>query len=362
MRCLERTSLLTLFALCILMYLQLRRDPENQPEKSLKTKRNPEKHVVIYAATKFFRMDVTTERFLSKCHSTKGFCRISENPADIDKADAILFHNADYSPSAVPKPRKFSRPHVLWSLESPTNDHLRPEPHVINWTMTFRRDADIWYPYGHFRRSKTSGSVDFDAIWRMKQKDKTATWLASNCGTSNSRTALVEAMQMAGLEVYIVAFTGCDGVDKQGHSCVAQLIRPYKFYISLENSNCVDYVTEKFYESLISRMAVPIVLKRQTYLDVGAPPNSFVAIDDFATISEMVKFVNEVAADKEKYLQFHRWRLTHEALPEHHDDTGFCELCRRLQHDDIGYKSYADVRGWHADNQCDNDYGRKFLP
>ncbi|KIH49354.1 hypothetical protein ANCDUO_20571, partial [Ancylostoma duodenale] len=105
-------------------------------------------------------MDVTTERFLSKCHSTKGFCRISENPADIDKADAILFHNADYSPSAVPKPRKFSRPHVLWSLESPTNDHLRPEP---------------LFPIDRYGR----------------------------CGKPAP---------------------GCDGVDKQGHSCVAQLI------------------------------------------------------------------------------------------------------------------------------------------
>uniref|UniRef100_A0A0K0CV36 Fucosyltransferase n=1 Tax=Angiostrongylus cantonensis TaxID=6313 RepID=A0A0K0CV36_ANGCA len=95
----------------------------------------------------------------------------------------------------------------------------------------------------------------------------------------------------------------CDGVDKQQHPCVVELLRPYKFYIALENSNCIDYVTEKFYESLISRMTVPIVLKRKTYVDIGAPPTSFIALDDFETLDDMIKFVNEVAIDKEKYLK-----------------------------------------------------------
>ncbi|RCN50893.1 fucosyl transferase [Ancylostoma caninum] len=307
MRCSERTSFLTVFALCILLYLQLRRDPVKQPKNSLKNRRNPEKHVVIYAATKFFGMDVTTERFLSKCHSTVGFCRISENPADIDKADAILFHNADYSPMAVPKPRKLSRPHVLWSLESPTNDHFRPEQDVINWTMTFRRDADIWYPYGHFQRSKTNSDPFFYTSTHSLEKCN-----HSMCSVELPVRIIKSVFSIDRYGRCGKPAPGCDGVNKQGHSCVAQLIRPYKFYISIENSNCVDYVTEKFYESLISRMAVPIVLKRRTYLDIGAPPNSFLAIDDFATIFDMVKFVNEAAADKEKYLQFHRWRLTHE--------------------------------------------------
>ncbi|PIO75802.1 fucosyl transferase [Teladorsagia circumcincta] len=216
------------------------------------------KKVVIYAATKFFGMDITTERFLSECHSTKGYCRISENKADLDIADAVLFHNADYSPISVPKPRDLRRPHVLWSLESPSNDFFRPGPR-------------------------------------------------------------------------------CNGIDKQSDKCVAELVRPYKFYIAFENSNCVDYVTEKFFETLISRMAVPIVIKRAIYTNVGAPESSFIALDDFQTVADMVKFIKEVAADKEK------------ARPEHDDDTGFCELCRRLQQKTLGYMSYADVRKWHAD-------------
>ncbi|VDO54283.1 unnamed protein product [Haemonchus placei] len=321
-------------------------------------------------------MDITTERFLSECHSTRGYCRITENKADLDVADAILFHNADYSPTFVPEPRKPSRPHVLWSLESPSNDYFRPGPHVINWTMTFRRDADIWYPYGHFRKLPEPRSVDFEAIWNMKNSNKTAVWLASNCFAKNYRTEIVKEV-------------------------CRSIYRPYKFYVAFENSNCVDYVTEKFYETLISRMSVPIVLKRDIYINVGAPEKSFIALDDFQTIADMVNYIKELSDDKEKYLGFHQWRTTHEyafillylfllkrnkaqaaalfcsllmkaggfeeiresqmAIPEHNDYTGFCELCRRLQQNSLGYMTYADVRKWHSDNQCDNNLGARYL-
>ncbi|KAE9420421.1 hypothetical protein Angca_005790 [Angiostrongylus cantonensis] len=330
------------------------------------TMMDPKKKVVIYAATRFFGMEITTERFLSKCRSTAGFCRISSNPADLNISDAILFHNADFSSEAVPLARNPSRPHILWSLESPTNDYFKPGPHFVNWTMTFRRDADIWYPYGHFRELKYSKSIDFDEIWKSKNSAKTAAWLASNCFTMNMRTNLIDAMQNKGLKIDRYGRCGspppeCDGVDKQQHPCVVELLRPYKFYIALENSNCIDYVTEKFYESLISRMTVPIVLKRKTYVDIGAPPTSFIALDDFETLDDMIKFVNEVAIDKEKYLKYHTWRSSIEAIPEHNDETGFCELCRRLQLNSLGFTSYPDVRQWHANNQCDNYYGNHYL-
>ena len=76
----------------------------------------------------------------------------------------------------------------------------------------------------------------------------------------------------------------------------------------MENTNCRDYVTEKFYKSLHPRMAVPIVLSRKYYRDVGAPEDSYIAIDDFENLDEFIKRVNQIAADKNLYLKYHRWR------------------------------------------------------
>ena len=37
-------------------------------------------------------------------------------------------------------------------------------------------------------------------------------------------------------------------------------VRDYKFYLSLENTYCTDYVTEKFFSALRSENVIPIVL------------------------------------------------------------------------------------------------------
>ncbi|CAD6199090.1 unnamed protein product [Caenorhabditis auriculariae] len=311
-------------------------------------------------------MNITTERFLSKCHSTKGYCRISEDPKDLDVADAILFHNADFSPEKVPMPRLRNRPHVIWSLESPAHDSFRPLKDVINWTMTYRLDADIWYPYGHFVRRKSPQQVDYEAIWAAKDQTKIATWLASNCFSQNRRFDLIKKLIDKGLPLDSWGRCGkkppnCKGISNQGSPCVVDLIRPYKFYMSVENSNCLNYVTEKFYETLRSRMAVPIVLSRKFYRQLGAPDDAFIAIDDFKSLDELIFHVKKVAADKELYLKYHKWRETHEVKPEHDDTTGFCELCRRLQNSDLGSKSYADLAWWHGKHNCNQFIADRFL-
>ena len=56
----------------------------------------------------------------------QGFCEISTSRSDADRANAILFHNADYSQMQLPKKRNPKQPYILWSLESPANDHFRP--------------------------------------------------------------------------------------------------------------------------------------------------------------------------------------------------------------------------------------------
>ncbi|GMT33849.1 hypothetical protein PFISCL1PPCAC_25146, partial [Pristionchus fissidentatus] len=284
-------------------------------------------------------MDVTTERFLSECCSSKSWCSISENPKDFSRANAVLFHNADFDmkyKGDVIKKRNYEIPYVLWSLESPANDIFRPRENFVNWTMTYRRDSDIWYPYGRMIKRKTNVTVDFEEIWKWKKESlPPATWLASNCYAANGRSVIVARMEELGFKVDKWGKCGkpapsCAGVQLQGDSCVVKLIRPYKFYLAFENSNCVDYVTEKFYETLLSRMAVPIVLDRKIYEDLGIPSSTFIALSDFATMAEAIVHINKVAEDKNEYLKYHRWREQYEVIPEHNDGTGFCTLCKRL--------------------------------
>lgn len=140
--------------------------------------------------------------------------------------------------------------------------------------MTFRHDSDIWYPYAYFAKPDTLNPALTDEalniIWSQKTKNSSTTWLVSNCATKNNRRELVQKLMEAGLTVDIFGACGspapaCQGVSLQSSECVKWLVQPYKFYLSFENTNCPDYVTEKFFETLRSRYAIPIVMQRKLY-------------------------------------------------------------------------------------------------
>ena len=46
-----------------------------------------------------------------------------------------------------------------------------------------------------------------------------------------------------------------------------EYLRPYKFYLSFENANCQDYLTEKFFTALRTEVVIPIALGGATQDD-----------------------------------------------------------------------------------------------
>ena len=57
---------------------------------------------------------------------------------------------------------------------------------------------------------------------------------------------------------------------------------PYKFYLAFENSDCEDYITEKFWRTLNKTLSIPIVMGKGNYKAL-APPNSYIHVDDFTS-------------------------------------------------------------------------------
>ena len=71
-----------------------------------------------------------------------------------------------------------------------------------------------------------------------------------------------------------------------------QKINEYKFYLSIENSNCKDYITEKFFENALATGAVPVVAgaDRSSYEKI-APASSFIHVDDFESIGKLGEYL-----------------------------------------------------------------------
>lgn len=81
----------------------------------------------------------------------------------------------------------------------------------------------------------------------------------------------------------------------------------YKFYISLENTIMDDYVTEKFFEGLLTD-SVMVYLGAPNARQYAPVPNSFISALDFEGPAALASFLIELAADEARYKSFSAWR------------------------------------------------------
>lgn len=117
---------------------------------------------------------------------------------------------------------------------------------MINWTATYRHDSDIVIPYARWAYFNPS-------VTQVKQlnrnyslhKTKQVAMIVSNCNTDNKR--LLYAKEL-GKYINVDVYGDCEGLKNTKSDNFLQILeQDYKFYLAFENSNCIDYVTEKFF-------------------------------------------------------------------------------------------------------------------
>ena len=176
-------------------------------------------------------------------------CMFVHRPAQMATADVVVFTGSyPVEPSTATRTRT-DQIWVSFMLEAPPNSPIfTPSNRHINWTATYRTDSTIVAPYERF--------VQFANVTKFPEKPprnfalgktKKAAWFVSNCRAGNGRSQYVKELQKY-IEVDI--YGGCGPLQcrrNDAASCFQLLNKDYKFYMSFENSNCKDYITEKLY-------------------------------------------------------------------------------------------------------------------
>lgn len=127
----------------------------------------------------------------------------------------------------------------------------------FNWTMTYRWDSDMVSPYGYIA---PNGSVPLHpsadqmihylstrnpTINYAQGKMKMAAWFVSNCASHSRRMEMVRELKNY-IDVDVYGDCGTKVCPrKHEEDCRLMAAQKYKFYLSFENSLCLDYVTEK---------------------------------------------------------------------------------------------------------------------
>ncbi len=134
--------------------------------------------------------------------------------------------------------------------------------------------------------------------------------------------------------------------------CYRMLETNYKFYLSFENSICIDYVTEKFF-NILKYDVVPIVFNGSP-LERFTPPHSAISVLDFESPKHLVKFLEKLSEDDAKYASFFWWRDYYELRNRMEDRAqAYCDLCKRLNNPDEPAKIYQNMHKWWVeDSKC----------
>ncbi|XP_024947476.1 alpha-(1,3)-fucosyltransferase C isoform X2 [Cephus cinctus] len=282
--------------------------------------------------------------------------------------DAILFHGVEMVKGDIPKVRSPNQRYVFFTWESaasrPINNHVfELTPNYYNWTMGFRMDSDIPRPYAVVRDRNTNEIVapsSKEVSWRepedtfsdpeldnlVKEKTKMAAWFVSHCNTISKRDALVAALRKY-IRVDIYGACGSYKCDKN-QDCYGMLEKEYYFYISFENTLCVDYVTEKLYE-ILKRNVIPVVYGGANYTRF-APPRSYVNVEDFKNAETLAAFLKKLASDPAEYRKYFWWKRYY-AIEDSKQST-LCKFCEMLHDKNLPRKSLLDFRKYYLDGQC----------
>lgn len=161
---------------------------------------------------------------------------------------------------------------ILYYLECPYHTPNIKNPEVFNWTATYRRDSDLVAPYErwYYYNSQVTQVESLDRNYALNKTKKVknfwnqynskssqyrylmksifqVAWFVSNCGARNHRLQYANELKKY-IQVDIYGACGTMRCPRyNADKCFEILDKDYKFYLAFENSNCRDYITEKFF-------------------------------------------------------------------------------------------------------------------
>ncbi|CAM6085445.1 unnamed protein product [Calypogeia fissa] len=218
--------------------------------------------------------------------------------------------------------------HILRSMESstyyPENNLASAHAQGYDVVMTTSLASDV--PVGYFSWAE----YDIMAPVQRKGHDMVAAAFISNCAAHNFRLEALEELRR--FKVNVDSFGKCHR-NKEAKDKL-ETLRHYKFSLAFENSNEQDYVTEKFWQSLVAG-SVPVVVGAPNIEDFVPAPNSFLHIKSIDDVSRVANQIRYLESNSTAYNETLKWKYegpsnAFKALVDMATVHSSCRLCIHL--------------------------------
>ncbi|GMI78783.1 fucosyltransferase 11 [Hibiscus trionum] len=218
---------------------------------------------------------------------------------------------------------------VLRSMESASyyseNNIAQARRRGYDIVMTTSLSSDV--PVGYFSWAE----YDIMAPVMPKTEKAHAAAFISNCGARNFRLEALVGLEKANIK--IDSYGSCHR-NRDGNVDKVEALKRYKFSLAFENSNEEDYVTEKFFQSLVAG-TIPVVVGAPNIKDFAPSPDSFLhakELEDVPSVANKMKYLSE---NPVAYNQSLRWKYegpsdSFKALVDMAAVHSSCRLCIHL--------------------------------
>ncbi|EDV19968.1 uncharacterized protein TRIADDRAFT_32659 [Trichoplax adhaerens] len=290
-------------------------------------------------------------------------CHFTSDRNYYSSADAVLFHGNDINilqdtdslPNNTVKP-PFQR-WIYYTLESPLSLKLDQKPllkeffnNTFDWIMNYMKEVDLPSPYGYVTRGRYHNGFSPNIKYAANRSRMIAI-VSSECYPH--RMHIIRALQNY---TNVDVFGRCGQKCPRNKHCWQHIQSNYKFYLSLENSVCNGYLTEKTYRNAFENNLIPIIISGANYSDWHVlPPQSFIDALKFANVRELANYIEKVASNDKLYNSYFQWRENYN-IHLRSLRNSLCNVCKKIAR--IGNKGlqsspYRDLSytlGPHEDN------------
>ena len=134
----------------------------------------------------------------------------------------------------------------------------------------------------------------------------------------------------------------------------------YKYYLSFESSFCKDYITEKFYKTLITDL-VPIARGGADYASI-IPKKWYINTADYASPKDLAAYLHSLDKNPEKYASYFKDRNLYKRKVFYGVRwvNAWCDLCEKLQNPNKYKNVYHNISDWWGEKHCHNPKDVKY--
>lgn len=238
------------------------------------------------------------------------------------EANAVWFH----APSITDLPRAKNQPWILMSMESDANYPALKNPYTrlaFDLSMTYRLDADIPCIYPNWRHYGTF--LEPPPVHKGKSSGALAVYIASN-PVEYRDTYVRELMEYIPVDslgsclnnAHIKDFVAGGWSSRGTWSSILSVLPRYKFYLAFENSQTIDYVTERAFHALVCGV-VPVYLGAANVREFMPDDDAVIIASEFSSVAELADYLRYLDANDVAYEKHLSWKRD-----------GYSERFRRL--------------------------------